>query len=184
MPGFESGYAFRRTVPAYPPRADNRQVPPALPPGRGHPLFQPRPPLAPGCRQAAWQGSGRSQWLIACERPHRSRSRIDHEWGLADTGFRRRKVVRTARTSGHGCQVPTRDQPREACQARPTRAGRQLIRCTHGSQELVPDWRRRPATGAPFAYVTPVPPATGVRLGSQEPACLRPLRAVAIALTT
>src|SRR6185437_7835059 len=54
-------------------------------------------------------------------------------------------------------QVPTRDQPREASQARPSRTDRQLISCTHGSQVVLHTatapqlGRRSHVTGTPDA---------------------------------
>ena len=60
-----SGYLSRFSQVAHVRSADRR-------PGRPH-----RGPTPPGRK-----GRARSQWLIACERAHRSRSRIDHVSGL------------------------------------------------------------------------------------------------------
>ena len=78
----------------------------------------------------------------------------DHELitsgALAAAGFRHTKGLRTARTSERVSEVPTLDQPREACQARPERLGRQLI-----GARMVARLTYLPATaprdGAPFA---------------------------------
>src|SRR6202042_632727 len=76
--------------------------------------------------------------------------------GLALARFRRRKSSRTARTSEHGSRVPTRDQPREACQARPERSGRQLI-VARMVARLTYLLAAAPPTGAPFACLDCAP---------------------------
>ena len=73
----------------------------------------------------------------------------DHELitprGLAAIGIRRRKGSRTARTSEHGSRVPTRDQPREACQARPygladNRSGARMVARLSCIRRRRPNW--------------------------------------------
>ena len=109
----------------------------------------------------------------------------DHELitprGLAATGFRRRKGSRTARTSEHGSRVPTRDQPREACQARPERSGRQLI-VARMVARLTYLLAAAPPLGAPFACLDCASqPQETCRVTAQV-GCPRPPRSRTIAL--
>jgi hypothetical protein len=78
----------------------------------------------------------------------------DHELitsgDLAQACFRHTKGLRTARTSEHVSEVPTLDQPREACQARPERSRRQLIGARMVARlTYLP--AAAPRDGAPFA---------------------------------
>ena len=101
----------------------------------------------------------------------------DHELitprGLAASGFRRRKGTRTARTSEHGSRVPTRDQPREACQARPERSGRQLI-VARMVARLTYLLAAAPRVGAPFACLDRAPPPQETSRATAREGCPRP----------
>ena len=109
----------------------------------------------------------------------------DHELitprGLAASGFRRRKGSRTARTSEHGSRVPTRDQPREACQARPERSGRQLI-VARMVARLTYLLAAAPPLGAPFACLGCAPPPQETSWVAARAGCPRPPRSLTIAL--
>ena len=102
----------------------------------------------------------------------------DHELitpgGLAVAGFRRRKRSRTARTSEHDSRVPTRDQPREACQARPARSGRQMI-VARMVARLAYLLAAAPPRGAPFACPDCLPPPQQTSRATAREGCPRPL---------
>jgi hypothetical protein len=101
----------------------------------------------------------------------------DHELitpgGLALDRFRRRKRSRTARTSEHDSRVPTRDQPREACQARPERSGRQLI-VARMVARLAYLLAAAPRAGAPFACLNCLPPSQETSRATARVGCPRP----------
>jgi len=85
----------------------------------------------------------------------------DHELitsgDLAGACFRHTKGLRTARTSERVSEVPTLDQPREACQARPERSRRQLIGARMVARlTYLP--AAAPRDGAPFACPDRDPP--------------------------
>jgi hypothetical protein len=95
----------------------------------------------------------------------------DHELitsgDLAEACFRHTKGLRTARTSEHVSEVPTLDQPREACQARPERSRRQLTGARMVARlTYLP--AAAPRDGAPFACPDhDPPPALGTRCAAQ-----------------
>ena len=141
------------------------------------------PDRAPG--GGRWRPSARAQPGSSGLLHENGLTDQDHELitsrGLAATGFRRRKGSRTVRTSEHGSRVPTRDQPREACQARPERSGRQLIvaRMVARLKYLL---AAAPPRGAPFACPDCLPPPQQTARATARAGCPRPPRSLTVAL--
>ena len=103
-----------------PPQGRTVRAAPALPPGGGRLMFRVRASRAsladraPGSRESQVNGMRLGELI---EITNRSRGR---SFQAGDFVVER---WYGCRASGHGSQVPTRDQPREACQAR---SGRQV----------------------------------------------------------
>src|ERR1700722_3484002 len=144
-----------------------------------------RPPRALGRRRRPpwprvwWRPARRRKGRPACSGLLHGNAPTDqdHELitpeGLAPDRFRRKKSSRTARTSEHDSRVPTRDQPREACQARPARSGRLLI-VARMVARLAYLLAAAPRAGAPFACLNCLPPSQDTTHATAREGCPRP----------